>query len=62
MLYSYCKSSCSFIVLIFIELSKRIKIFDNVSVENEVIKQQKKVRFEVKEKGEKNAVTNYLQK
>tara|TARA_B100000963_G_scaffold144839_1_gene126137 strand:- start:3483 stop:4265 length:783 start_codon:yes stop_codon:yes gene_type:complete len=40
----------------------KIKIFDNVSVENEVIKQQKKVRFEVKEKGEKNAVTNFFSK
>ena len=40
----------------------KIKIFENVSVENEVIKPTKKVRFEVKETGEKNAVTNFFSK
>ena len=40
----------------------KIKIFDNVIVENEVIKPTKKVRFEVKETGEKNAVTNFFSK
>ena len=41
----------------------KIKIFDNVIVENEVIKPTKptkKVRFEVKETGEKNAVQIFL--
>ena len=40
----------------------KIKILDNVSVENQVIKPPKKVRFEVKESEEKNAVTNFFSK
>lgn len=43
----------------------KIKIGGNVSVENEIIKPQKRVRFETKEKkdtGEKNPVTNFFSK
>ena len=41
----------------------KIKIGENIrSVENEIIKPQKKVRFEIKESGEKNAVTNFFSK
>ena len=41
----------------------KIKILDNeVELKNEVIKPQKKVRFELTEKKEKNAVTSFLSK
>lgn len=41
----------------------KIKILDNeVELKNEVIKPQKKVRFELTEKKEKNAVTNFFSK
>ena len=40
----------------------KIKILDNVKVEKEIIKPKKKVRFEKKEDGEKNVVTNFFSK
>ena len=40
----------------------KIKILDNVKMENEIIKPKKKVRFETTEKEEKNAVTNFFSK
>ena len=40
----------------------KIKILDNVKMQNEIIKPKKKVRFETTENGEKNAVTNFFSK
>ena len=40
----------------------KIKIGGNISVENEIIKPQKRVRFETTEKVEKNPVTNFFSK
>jgi len=40
----------------------KIKILDNVGLENEVIKPTKKVRFKTNDNGEKNAVTNFFSK
>ena len=40
----------------------KIKILDNVGIENEIIKTPKKVRFNVTESGEKNSVKNFLNK
>ena len=40
----------------------KIKILDNVKVEKEIIKPKKTVRFEKKEDGEKNVVTNFFSK
>ena len=40
----------------------KIKIGGNISVENEIIKPQKKVRFEIKENEEKSTVTNFFSK
>ena len=40
----------------------KIKILDNLSVKKEEIKPPKKVRFEIKESGEKNSVTNFFSK
>ena len=40
----------------------KIKILDNVKIEKEIMKPKKKVRFEAKENGEKNVVTNFFSK
>ena len=40
----------------------KIKIGGNISVENEIIQPQKRVRFETTEKVEKNPVTNFFSK
>lgn len=40
----------------------KIKIGGNISVENEIIKPQKRVRFETTEKVDKNPVTNFFSK
>jgi len=40
----------------------KIKIGGNVSMENEIIKPQKKVRFDIKESEEKSSVTNFFSK